>query len=118
MSRDVPELRRRIDKAERLLRTANERITLLSMERDEALQTAARAVEIRDVISRIYMGFLMEARTVSELRTWFGAFLREATEFAESGDQAGGRALLERHGVSLRTPSIEEITSGRWANSD
>jgi hypothetical protein len=118
MSRDVPELRRRIDKAERLLRTANERITLLTMERDEAIQATARAEELQDVISRIYMGFLMDAGTLPEVRTWFGAFLREATEFAESGNQAGGRALLERHGVSLRTPSIEEITSGRWDNSN
>jgi hypothetical protein len=116
MSMAIPELRKQYEKTVRQLRTANERVTLSALQLNE-LEAKLESCELaKDITSRIFMGFLMEARTVSELRKWFAEFVTNMQGF--EGSKQSAIALLEANGVSLKVPSIEELASGRWDNSD
>jgi hypothetical protein len=112
MSLAIPELRKKNEKLTRQLRSAEERITLLSMQLQEAEANLTRCTLTKDVTSRIFMGFLMEAGTISELRKWFADFVNDMQDF--NGDDKSAIALLESHGVTLKTPTIKELESGRW----
>jgi hypothetical protein len=112
MSMVVPNLRKQNEKLTRQLRSAEERITLLAMQLQESEANLARCTLTKDVTSRIFMGFLMEAGTISELRKWFADFVKDMQDF--NGDEKSAIALLESHGVSLRVPNTAELESGRW----
>ena len=116
MSLAIPELRKQNEKTIRQLRTANERVSLLTLQLHE-LEAKLESCELaKDVTSRIFMGFLMEARTVSELRTWFTEFVTNMQGF--DGGKHSALALLQANGVSLKVPSIEELESGKWTDDD
>jgi hypothetical protein len=116
MSIAIPELRKQNEKLVRQLRTANERITLAALQLHE-LETKLENCELtKDVTSRIFMGFMMEARTISELRKWFAEFVNDIQGF-DDGKQSA-ITLLEKHGVSLRVPTIKEIENGKWADNN
>jgi hypothetical protein len=112
----IPELRKQNEKLVRQLRTANERITLLSLQMQELEAKLENCELTKDVTSRIFLGFLMEAGTISELRKWFAEFVDDMQGF--NGDKQSALALLETHGVSLRVPTSKEIESGKWIDSN
>lgn len=116
MSLAIPELRKQNEKLVRQLRTANERITLAALQLNE-LEAKLESCELaKDVTSRIFMGFLMEAGTVSELRKWFAEFVTNMQDF--DGDKQSALELLEANGVSLRVPTIKELENGKWIDND
>jgi hypothetical protein len=116
MSLAIPELRKQNEKLVRQLRNANERITLAALQLHELEAKLENCELTKDVTSRIFMGFLMDAGTISELRKWFAEFLDDMQGF--DGDKQAALALLETHGVSLRVPTIKEIESGKWVDND
>jgi hypothetical protein len=116
MSLAIPELRKQNEKLVRQLRTANERITLAAFQLNELEAKLENCELTKDVTSRIFMGFLMDAGTISELRKWFAEFLDDMQGF--NGDKQAALALLETHGVSLRVPTIKEIENGKWADNN
>jgi hypothetical protein len=116
MSLAIPELRKQNEKLVRQLRNANERITLAALQLNELEAKLENCELTKDVTSRIFMGFLMDAGTISELRKWFAEFLDDMQGF--DGDKQAALALLETHGVSLRVPTIKEIESGKWVDNN
>jgi hypothetical protein len=116
MSLAIPELRKQNEKLVRQLRTANERITLAALQQHELEAKLENCELTKDVTSRIFMGFLMEAGTISEMRKWFAEFIEDTQDF--DGDKQSAVALLEKHGVSLRVPTLKEIENGKWDNNN
>jgi hypothetical protein len=120
MSQAVPEMRKSITKLKNQLEVANELIMILRLEKQEIEKEADRYRLLSDLNSRIFIGFLMDARSITELRSWFANFLEEVSKSAkdESLSRSGARELLEKHGVHLRIPEIKEIRSGIWEKDE
>ena len=118
MAMQIPELRKELTKAQAKVERLSERVTMLTLQNQQLERDADQMRLSRDINGRVFLGFMMGASTLNELRKWFADFVEEMDNAVNSGEvtNENATAILERHGVSIRIPEVGEIRSGIWRN--